>query len=46
MPAFYKTAGLARVAPAFKGKTILTAQQIEDVVTYLQTLRAQPEPAR
>ena len=38
MPAFYKTDG-ARVAPSFKGKTILTAEQIEDVVAYLATLK-------
>jgi L-cysteine S-thiosulfotransferase len=39
MPSYYKTDGLQRVAPAHKGKTILSAQQIEDVVAYLQTLR-------
>jgi sulfur-oxidizing protein SoxX len=39
MPAYYKTEGLERVAPAFRGKTILTAQQIEDVVAFLATLK-------
>jgi sulfur-oxidizing protein SoxX len=39
MPAYYRTEGLARVAPAWRGKTILSAEQIEDVVAYLMTLR-------
>jgi sulfur-oxidizing protein SoxX len=38
MPAYYKTDG-THVAPSFKGKTILTAEQIEDVVAYLATLK-------
>jgi L-cysteine S-thiosulfotransferase len=39
MPAYDRIDGLNRVAEAFRGKSILTAEQIEDVVTYLATLR-------
>jgi sulfur-oxidizing protein SoxX len=39
MPPYYRTDGLARVAPAFRGKPLLTAEQIEDVVAHLATLR-------
>jgi len=39
MPAYYRTEGLARVAPAYRGKTVLSAEQIEDVVAYLLTLK-------
>jgi sulfur-oxidizing protein SoxX len=39
MPAFHRTEGLERVAPAYAGKPVLTAQQVEDVVAWLMTLR-------
>jgi sulfur-oxidizing protein SoxX len=39
MPAYYVVDGLNRVAPSFRDKPILTAEQIEDVVAYLTTLR-------
>ena len=39
MPAYYKTEGLSRVANAYRGKTILSAEQIDDVVAYLVTLK-------
>ena len=39
MPAYYRSEGLTRVARSFKGKTILTAQEIEDVVAFLATLK-------
>jgi sulfur-oxidizing protein SoxX len=39
MPPYYRVEGLTRVAPVFRGKPILTAEQIEDVVAYLTTLR-------
>src|SRR5262249_2340239 len=34
MPAYYRVDGLTRVAPAFVGKPILSATQIEDVVAF------------
>ena len=39
MPSYYKVDGLVRVASAWRGKPVLTAQQIEDVVAYLKTLK-------
>ncbi len=39
MPSYYRVSGLHRVADAYRGKPVLTAQQVEDVVAYLQTLR-------
>jgi len=39
MPPYYRTEGLTRVAPGFRAKTILSAEQIEDVVAYLKTLK-------
>lgn len=39
MPSYYRTEGLHRVAAAWRDRPILDAQQIEDVVAYLQTLR-------
>lgn len=44
MPAFYQTEGLHRVALAFQGKPILSAQQVEDVVAFLLTLE-DPDPS-
>ena len=39
MPAYYRIKGLRNVAPAYTGKPLLSAQQVEDVVAYLLTLR-------
>jgi sulfur-oxidizing protein SoxX len=39
MPSYYRVDGLERVAPAWRGKPILSAEQIEDIVAYLATLR-------
>ncbi len=39
MPAYSRTEGLSRVAPAYRGKTILSDAQIDDVVTFLVTLQ-------
>jgi sulfur-oxidizing protein SoxX len=39
MPSFYRDSGFNRVAEQFAGKTILTAQQVEDVIAYLTTLK-------
>jgi sulfur-oxidizing protein SoxX len=39
MPAYYRVHGSHAVAEPYRGKPILTAQQVEDVVAYLLTLR-------
>jgi sulfur-oxidizing protein SoxX len=39
MPPYFRTENLERVAPAYRGKTVLSAQQIEDVVAFLATLK-------
>lgn len=39
MPAYYRTEGLVRVAAAYRGKPVLNAKQIEDVVAFLAMLR-------
>jgi len=39
MPPYYRVTDLHRVAPVFRGKPLLDAEQIEDVVAYLATLR-------
>ncbi len=39
MPAFYRTTGLHRVQKKWQGKTIIGAQDVEDIVAYLQTLK-------
>ena len=39
MPGFYSVKSGARVAEKFEGSTILSAQQIEDIIAYLKTLK-------
>ena len=39
MPSYYRLDGLNRVGPAWRGKSILSAEQIEDILAYLVTLR-------
>ena len=39
MPSFYRAENGARTMDKFAGKTILSAQQVEDVVAYLVTLK-------
>jgi sulfur-oxidizing protein SoxX len=39
MPSYYRVDGLDRVGLAWRGKPLLSADQIEDIVTYLATLR-------
>lgn len=39
MPSYFKKDGLTRVAPQFADKTLLTAQEIEDVVAFLVSLK-------
>jgi sulfur-oxidizing protein SoxX len=39
MPSYYRVDGLERVGRNWQGKPILSAEQIEDIVAYLITLR-------
>jgi len=39
MPSFYRTFGFERPLKNFVGKSIISAQDVEDVVAYLQTLK-------
>jgi len=39
MPPYYRVDGLERVATNFRGKPILSAEQIEDVIAFLVTLK-------
>jgi sulfur-oxidizing protein SoxX len=39
MPPFYRVDSLTRVPPAYRGKPVLTAIEVEDVVVYLMTLK-------
>lgn len=38
MPSYFSTENLVEVAAAYRGKTVLSAQQIEDTIAYLLTL--------
>ncbi len=39
MPAFYRDTGFHRVLKKFAGQTVLSAEEVEDVVAYLMTLK-------
>lgn len=39
MPAYHRTHGLHRVLKEYRGRPILTGQEVEDVVAYLLTLK-------
>lgn len=39
MPPYFREQGFNRLAPSWRGRTILTAQEIEDVVAFLASLK-------
>lgn len=39
MPPYYREAGLRQVGEAYRGKTVLTGRDIEDLIAYLETLK-------
>jgi sulfur-oxidizing protein SoxX len=38
MPSYYRSSGYTRVQKKWKGKTIISAQDVEDILAYLKTL--------
>ena len=44
MPAYHRIEGLQRVAPAWRDKPILSAQEIEDVLAFLKGLKEEKAP--
>lgn len=40
MPSYFRVDGLHRVGAAWRGRTLLAAQEIEDIVAFLLTLKA------
>lgn len=42
MPAYFRTEHLKQVGSAWQGRTLLSAQEIEDVVAWLESLRNAP----
>ena len=40
MPPYYRIDRLSRVAERYRGKPVLDAQQVEDVVAYLMSLKS------
>lgn len=40
MPSYYSLDGLNQVAPAYQGETILSADEVEDLVAFLSTQRS------
>ena len=39
MPPYYRTDRLTRVGPAYRGRPILSAERVEDIVAFLATLK-------
>lgn len=39
MPSFYRADGFHRVLKKFKGKTVISAQEVEDVLAYIMTFK-------
>ena len=39
MPGFYRNSDLTRVMGKFKGKTVISAQEVEDILAFLVTLK-------
>lgn len=46
MPAYYRVDGLHQVSKGYAGKPVLEAQEVEDVVAFLQSLREQAAEAQ
>ena len=42
MPSYFRSDHLRQVGPAWRGRTILAAEEIEDVIAYLANLRSTP----